>query len=690
MFFNSLPRCLRSHAEGNQSGRVRRGEKRLRVAPTRLSLEQLEDRTVPSTFTVLNLNDSGAGSLRQAVLDANATAGADLINFAPGLKGTIALTNGELNVTDDLTIDGSGAAKLTISGNNASRVFNISGAATDVVIDGLTIADGLAAGHTALGGGILNTGGHVTISQVIFTTNQARGEQSPAATAAAGGGAIANVFGATLTVTASTFSGNKSFGLSRSDGGAILNDAGSTLTVDGSAFSDNRTFGFFDPDHPGFYGAEGGALANLGQSTALISHTTFTDNQARGGQGEPGQSGGTANGGAVYNGVSLLVHGSSAFGAILTVSHCTFHGNEARSGAGGNAVGAGPGAAGGFVAGGAIVNDTEATATVTDTVFDGNWAVGGAGGESFTMAAGGRGGYTVGGAIAAFNSRLTVERSVFTENRAVGGAGGDSLAAGGGGFLGRGGAIFAYGAGTTSQSNSPAVVDLLEVVMLRNQATGGVGGAGGTGQGGGGGRARGGALSTEAVTVNVWHSAFDGNRATGGAGGAGATAGAGGDGHGGAIANGPAQLAAFGTVDGGHPSLMTVSDSVLVNNQATGGAGRVGGHGLGGALNNGLNATVTIANTSICNNQAIGGAGTLVGGNGLGGGIFNQNHSTVTLLDSTVTKNQANGGAGSTPGQGVGGGIYNAAGGTVCVDLLTLIAANDASISDDDVVGDLC
>jgi hypothetical protein len=38
-------------------------------------LEALEDRTLPSTFTVLNLADSGVGSLRQAVLDANPTAG---------------------------------------------------------------------------------------------------------------------------------------------------------------------------------------------------------------------------------------------------------------------------------------------------------------------------------------------------------------------------------------------------------------------------------------------------------------------------------------------------------------------------------------------------------------------------------------------------------------------------------------
>ena len=49
-------------------------------------LEVLEGRTLPSTFTVLNLADSGAGSLRQAIMDANASSGADVIDFAKGVK----------------------------------------------------------------------------------------------------------------------------------------------------------------------------------------------------------------------------------------------------------------------------------------------------------------------------------------------------------------------------------------------------------------------------------------------------------------------------------------------------------------------------------------------------------------------------------------------------------------------------
>jgi len=57
-------------------------------------------------FTVSNTNDSGAGSLRDAIAQANAIAGADIIKFNAGLSGPIILTSGELSLTDDVTIDG--------------------------------------------------------------------------------------------------------------------------------------------------------------------------------------------------------------------------------------------------------------------------------------------------------------------------------------------------------------------------------------------------------------------------------------------------------------------------------------------------------------------------------------------------------------------------------------------------------
>src|SRR5262249_36447573 len=82
-------------------------------------------------------------------------------------------------------IDGPGADRLTISGNHASRVFDISGSDTNVEISRLTIADGLATGATVvgpkgpvtLGGGILNAGAKLTLDKVTLVDNQALADQ---------------------------------------------------------------------------------------------------------------------------------------------------------------------------------------------------------------------------------------------------------------------------------------------------------------------------------------------------------------------------------------------------------------------------------------------------------------------------------------------------------------------------------
>ena len=69
-----------------------------------------------ATFTVTTTDDSGAGSLRQAILDANAAAGADTIDFGPGAAGTITLASSLPHVTDDVDIVGPGAEILTVDG----------------------------------------------------------------------------------------------------------------------------------------------------------------------------------------------------------------------------------------------------------------------------------------------------------------------------------------------------------------------------------------------------------------------------------------------------------------------------------------------------------------------------------------------------------------------------------------------
>ncbi len=95
-----------------------------------------------ATFTVTNINDSGTGSLRQAILDANASPGADTIDFS--VSGTIVLAS-TLEITVPLTIDGAGQT-ITISGNNAVRVMDLTGGpgSSELSVNRLTIINGSA------------------------------------------------------------------------------------------------------------------------------------------------------------------------------------------------------------------------------------------------------------------------------------------------------------------------------------------------------------------------------------------------------------------------------------------------------------------------------------------------------------------------------------------------------------------
>jgi hypothetical protein len=119
----------------------RRPARPMAARPTfRPELLCLEERVVPSTLTVTNLHDTGAGSLRYELGQAH---NGDTIAFAQGLRGTITLTSGELKVGQNVTIQGPGASQLSVSGDHASRVFEVLGGA-NATISGLTITGGLA------------------------------------------------------------------------------------------------------------------------------------------------------------------------------------------------------------------------------------------------------------------------------------------------------------------------------------------------------------------------------------------------------------------------------------------------------------------------------------------------------------------------------------------------------------------
>jgi hypothetical protein len=153
------------------------------------------------------------GSLRTAISSVDPNTGGT-ITFAPGVTGTVTLTSGELDIGRNLNLIGPGAETLAVSGNNASRVFNISAGAT-VAISGLTVSGGLSQGATGSdtgspgqGGGILNSG-TLILTGCALSGNRAIGGAAP--TAGLGeGGAICALGLLTLsncTVSANTAAG---------------------------------------------------------------------------------------------------------------------------------------------------------------------------------------------------------------------------------------------------------------------------------------------------------------------------------------------------------------------------------------------------------------------------------------------------------------------------------------------------
>jgi hypothetical protein len=116
-----MPRTELSQRFDDRGRRIDR--RRSRFAPR---VEGLEGRALLSTLTVMTDADSGPGSLRDTVSNANT---GDVINFSATLLGdTITLTSGEIHVGKSLTIQGPGPGSLSISGNNSSAIFGISGA----------------------------------------------------------------------------------------------------------------------------------------------------------------------------------------------------------------------------------------------------------------------------------------------------------------------------------------------------------------------------------------------------------------------------------------------------------------------------------------------------------------------------------------------------------------------------------
>jgi large repetitive protein len=284
---------------------------------------------IGTSLTVTNTNDSGFGSLRDAM--ANAVSG-DTINFSLASPATITLAS-TLTVNTSLTISGPGASNVAISGGNAVQVFSIGGGTT-VNISGVTIENGNNSNGnsyygSASGGGIANAG-TLTLDNCAVSGNSAN-VSNFGFNANAYGGGIYNT--GTLTISNSTISGNSAnvggFAYYADGyGGGIANTG--TLTLLNSTISGNSaSVGSFSLQISIF----GGGIANTG--TLTLSNTTISGNSASVGSWESGSvivfGGGISNGMSGYGGANTNV-------GTLTAKNTIVANNPSGGNCGGNII----------------------------------------------------------------------------------------------------------------------------------------------------------------------------------------------------------------------------------------------------------------------------------------------------------------------------------------------------------------
>jgi uncharacterized repeat protein (TIGR01451 family) len=260
--------------------------------------------TVHNCFTdqVVTTNaDSGAGSLRQAILDA--CDGSKIFFDMTQVVSPISLSS-ELFVTKSVTIVGPGASLLTVDANHTSRVFNVGSSITST-IDGLTIVNGIGSGdvNDRQGGGIfVDVSGTLNLTNSIVSGNSVQG----AASSNYGGGMFIS---GTLNVTNCTISGNSVSGGDFNIGGGIYVGGSATVKITNSTVSGNSGTG-------GSY-AEGGGINLDGSGGLNIINSTI--------------SGNSVSGGSIITGGGGIL---AAAGSTLSVTNSTISGNSANNGGG--------------------------------------------------------------------------------------------------------------------------------------------------------------------------------------------------------------------------------------------------------------------------------------------------------------------------------------------------------------------
>jgi hypothetical protein len=344
------------------------------------------------TISVTNLNDSGAGSLREAILGAAA-------NETIALPaGQITLTSGPLAFSKNLTISGSGSGASVISGNDSSRVFTITGTPT-VTLSGLTVTHG----NNPKGAGI-SAAGTLTLEGVVVSANHAGGGGAEGS-----GGGIEFIGAGALNLTESSVTENTAGGgtLGAGFGGGIeylpsANVQSFTLTLMRSSVSRNRAGGG-GTESSGFGGGIDASPGTEGGSIEIsLTESNVSENVA-------GGSGAEADG---FGGGVELSSGGKSNTLTLSADRSAVTGNTA-GGDGTEASGFGGGFD--FTSGGTGVVQT---LTVANSTVSANSA-GGAG-----TAANGLGGGISFGTGTATLSHVTVA------NNTAGGSGGTAIGGG--------------------------------------------------------------------------------------------------------------------------------------------------------------------------------------------------------------------------------------------------------------------
>jgi Right handed beta helix region len=339
-----------------------------------------------STFTVTNTDDSGTGSLRQAISDANSNSGHDTIVFAQGVAGTIALTR-RLEVLHGLDIQGPGSTVVSISGQGTQQAFYLydhnGGVTGNISISGLTITD---AGSASA---VVCWKTNLTLDDVAITNSTVKD-------------AALNLIPAglnpSLTIRNSTFSGNTKTGTDDLNGGAVsVNDGASDVTITNTTFSNNVA-----------QQGNGGALGLKNTGDATITGSTFTGNTVQ--RGNPGggaievenhgnftmtNSTVSNNTATTQRGGGIFFASSGGIGKSITIANSTFSGNSSATGAG------------------ALYFRTNSDVAINNSTITGNTTGGGGGGIMVSSVA----------SIAVNQSTITANTSTSSNANSAGGGG---------------------------------------------------------------------------------------------------------------------------------------------------------------------------------------------------------------------------------------------------------------------------